>query len=90
MYNDAKVTDHHAIIPTGNYAALSRLNDRERRLFDLVARRLLSMHYPDYEYESARIETRVGEDTFLSTGFEGGRHAKRVDMITAIEKKYNK
>ena len=68
MYNDAKVTDHHAIIPTGNYAALSRLNDRERRLFDLVARRLLSMHYPDYEYESARIETRVGEDTFLSTG----------------------
>ena len=29
-------------------------------------------------------------DTFLSTGFEGGRHAKRVDMITAIEKKYNK
>ena len=29
-------------------------------------------------------------DTFLSTGFEGGRHDKRVDMITAIEKKYNK
>ena len=29
-------------------------------------------------------------DTFLSTGFEVGRHAKRVDMITAIEKKYNK
>lgn len=68
LYNDAKVTDHHAIIPTGNYQRLGNLNERERRLFDLVVRRLLSMHYPDYEYESARIETRVGEDTFLSTG----------------------
>ena len=68
MYNDAKVTDHHAILPTGNYAALGQLSDRERRLFDLVARRLIAMHYPDYEYESARIETSVGQDTFLSTG----------------------
>ena len=45
----------------------------------------------------AMVERVVGQglameivDTFLSTGFEGGRHAKRVDMITAIEKKYNK
>ncbi len=70
MYNDAKVSDHHAIVPTGNYAALGRLTDLERKIFDLVARRLIAMHYPDYEYESARIVTRTerGPHSFLSTG----------------------
>ncbi len=68
MYNDAKVSDHHALVPTGSYAALNRLSDVERRVFDMIVRRLIAAHYPDYEYLSVKLTTRVGEDEFRTTG----------------------
>ena len=68
VYNDAKVSDHHALVPTGSYAALPRLSDVERRVFDMVVRRLLAVHYPDYEYQSVRMTTRVEEHDFRTTG----------------------
>ncbi len=68
VYNDARVSDHHALVPTGSYGALDKLSDLERRVFDLVAKRLLAVHYPDYEYQSVRMTTRVGEHDFRTTG----------------------
>ena len=68
VYNDRKVSDHHALAPTGHYDALNRLTDVERKVFDLIAKRLIAAHYPDYEYESARVTTRVGAHDFRSTG----------------------
>ncbi len=68
IYNDEKVTDHHAIVPTGKYDALGRLNEDERRVYDMIAKRLLSVHYPDYEYLSAEILTRAEGHVFKSTG----------------------
>ncbi len=68
VFADDKVTDHHAIIPTGAKADLSRLPEAERKVFDLIARRLIAAYYPDYEYESAEIMTRVGAHVFKTSG----------------------
>lgn len=63
-----KVTDHHAIIPTGEPVNLSVLNSEERNLFDLIAKRFIAMFYPHYRYEKTTICTRIGEDRFYSRG----------------------
>ncbi len=67
-YDDTKVSDHHAIVPTEKQANLAALPVEERNIYDMVARRLISIHYPDYEYESAKIITRVEDCDFKATG----------------------
>ena len=69
IFDDEKLTDHHAIIPTGRSPErISKLTKDEKRLFDLVARRLASVFYPNYEYQMTRVITTVQQDRFLSTG----------------------
>ena len=68
VFDDAKLTDHHAIIPTGKRAANVNLTPDERKLYDMVARRLAAAFYPNHLYDALKIVTRVGEDDFLSTG----------------------
>ena len=68
VFDDAKLTDHHAIIPTGKRAASMNLTADERNLYNMVARRLAAAFYPAHEYDALRVVTRVGEDRFLSTG----------------------
>lgn len=68
VFDDAKLTDHHAIIPTGKRAGGLALTQDERRLYELVARRLAAAFYPNHEYDALRVITAVGEDRFLSTG----------------------
>lgn len=67
IYNDARVSDHHAIIPTGR-SMPSSLSPQEAAVFDMVARRLLAAHFPDYEYESAKATTVSEGHAFRSTG----------------------
>ena len=66
--DDAKVTDHYAIIPTGQgLGNLNGLNDIQRKVYDIIARRFLSIFFPAAEYEkvslvlSRQIHTVVGE-----------------------------
>ncbi|WP_320672827.1 type IA DNA topoisomerase [Patulibacter defluvii] len=59
VVNDAKVADHHAIIPTNAQHVLERMNDDDRRIYDLVVRRFLAVFHPDAEFENTRIETTV-------------------------------
>ena len=68
FYDNAKISDHHAIVPTEKVADLSRLSPDEAKLYDMIARRLIAAHYPTYEYDAARVITRVGEHSFKSTG----------------------
>jgi len=68
VFDDAKLTDHHAIIPTGKSAERLTLTADERNLYEMVARRLAAVFYPQHEYDALRVVTRVGEDDFLSTG----------------------
>ena len=88
MYNDSKVSDHHALVPTGSFAALNRLSETERRVFDMVVKRLIAAHYPDYEYLSVKLTTRVGADDFRTTGSvplkEGWKAVYRSDKTDAL------
>ncbi len=68
VFDDAKISDHHAIVPTGRRADLATLPADEQKLFDLVARRLIAAFYPAYEYDALRAVTQVESHAFLSTG----------------------
>ncbi|CAN5115988.1 hypothetical protein BH11MYX1_BH11MYX1_30440 [soil metagenome] len=60
VFDDAKVSDHHAIIPTGATVRLAALDRDEHRLFDLVARRFLGVFHPDAEFAITETCIRVG------------------------------
>ena len=66
--NDAKVSDHHAIIPTEQYVQLDHMTVEERKIYDLVVRRFLAVLYPPYEYEQTNLEVTIGKETFLAQG----------------------
>jgi DNA topoisomerase III len=68
VVNDAKVTDHHAIIPTRDEHDTSRMGEDERRVYALVVRRFLAVFHPDAVYERTRIETTVEERVFRTSG----------------------
>ena len=68
FYDNSKISDHHAIVPTDKTADSSKLTRDEAMLFDMIARRLIAVHYPYYEYDAARVVTKVGEHKFKSTG----------------------
>ena len=60
VFDDAKVHDHHAIIPTGKVPASSALSQDEQRIFDLVVRRFLGVFHPDAEFALTDVIIRVG------------------------------
>jgi DNA topoisomerase-3 len=60
VFDDGKVTDHHAIIPTGKAVRLETLSTDERRVFDLVVRRFLGVFFPDAEFALTDAVIRVG------------------------------
>jgi DNA topoisomerase-3 len=68
FYDNGKISDHHAIVPTDKRPNLSGLSADEAKLYDLIVRRLIAAHYPSYEYESAAVLTQCGGHTFKSTG----------------------
>nr|WP_285856066.1 DNA topoisomerase III [Paenibacillus illinoisensis] len=68
IVDDSKVTDHHAIIPTEQTVLLNQLNPEERKLYDLIVRRFISLFYPAARYDSVAITVQVGEDSFHVKG----------------------
>jgi DNA topoisomerase-3 len=68
VINDAKVTDHHAIIPTNSEHKLDKLSDDDRRVYDMVTRRFLAVFHPDAVFENTRLETTVLEYIFRTSG----------------------
>ncbi len=60
VFDDAKVNDHHAIVPTGKPVRLEELPQDERRIFDLVARRFLGAFHPDAEFALTDVVIRLG------------------------------
>jgi DNA topoisomerase III len=59
VVNDAKVTDHHAIIPTRSEHHVEKMGDDDKRIYDLVARRFLAVFHPEAVFENTRVETTV-------------------------------
>jgi DNA topoisomerase-3 len=68
VVDDAKVGDHHAIIPTNSSHKLDKMSDDDRRIYDMVARRFLAVFHPDAVFENTRIETTVSEHIFRTRG----------------------
>ena len=66
VFDNSKVTDHHAIIPTGVPAR--GLTDNERKVYDLVARRFIAAFYPDCEISTTTVMGKVKEVEFKTTG----------------------
>ena len=66
VFNNAKVSDHHAIIPTG--ASPAHLDEYERKIFDMVARRTVAVFYPAAQFEVTTRITRVEGEPFKTDG----------------------
>lgn len=66
VFDNSKVTDHHAIIPTGQ--PLPPLSVAEQRVFDTVARRFISVFYPDCSFEQTTVKGKVEKIDFKATG----------------------
>ncbi|MGM9758968.1 MAG: DNA topoisomerase 3 [Parabacteroides sp.] len=91
VFDNSKVTDHHAIIPTGVPAR--GLTADEQKVYDLVARRFIAAFYPDCEVATTTVLGQVGKVTFKVTGKQilkpgwrvvfGGDDPKEKDNDTA-------
>nr|WP_275446144.1 DNA topoisomerase 3 [Paenibacillus sp. ACRSA] len=68
IVDDSKVTDHHAIIPTEQTVLLNQLSPEERKLYDLIVRRFISLFYPAARYDSVAITVQIGNDSFHAKG----------------------
>lgn len=66
--DDSKVSDHHAIIPTEQFVQLEHMTTEERKIYDLVVRRFLSVLYPPFVYEQSTLTAKCGNDTFAARG----------------------
>jgi DNA topoisomerase-3 len=68
VVNDARVEDHHAIIPTKAEHDLTKMGPDESRIYDLIARRFLAAFHPEAVFERTRVETTVEEHVFRTSG----------------------
>jgi DNA topoisomerase III len=68
VVNDARVEDHHAIIPTKAEHDLSKMGPDEARIYDLVTKRFLAAFHPEAVFERTRVETTVQEHVFRTSG----------------------
>src|SRR5699024_10623977 len=66
VVDNAKVSDHHAIIPTEERVIPADLNDKERKIYDLVVKRFLAVLSDPHEYEQRTIEADIGGERFTA------------------------
>ena len=93
VFDDAKVQDHHAIVPTGKAVRLEALDVDERRIFDLVARRFLGIFFPEAVFAVTDVAIRVGAGTAeplpvtgerAPTADDGAKNAAPEDVVEII------
>lgn len=66
--DDKKVSDHHAIIPTEQFVQLDHMTNEERKIYDMVVRRFLSVLYPPFVYEQVTMEGTAANCIFAANG----------------------
>ena len=66
--DDKKVSDHHAIIPTEEFVQLEHMSNEERKIYDLVVRRFISVLYPACEYEETSLTAQAAGEAFAARG----------------------
>lgn len=68
VINDSRVSDHHAIIPTGRDPSRAKMDEDERALFDMIARRFIAVFFDNQELEYVDVYTRCAKQPFHSRG----------------------
>lgn len=66
VFDDSKLTDHHAIVPTGRFGG--NLNPNEQKIFDMVVRQVMAAFSKDFVYDATQVVTKVNDCRFLSKG----------------------
>lgn len=66
VFNNDKVSDHHAIIPTEERMHLGDLSSDERKIYDLIVRRFLTIFYPIFKYETVQAHFEVNGEVFTT------------------------
>ena len=66
VFDNSKVTDHHAIIPTG--VNPQGLSDMEKKVFDLVARHFIAVFFPDCRFATTTVQGKAGDEEFKTSG----------------------
>lgn len=66
--DDKKVSDHHAIIPTEQPVILSELDDKERKIYDLVVKRFFAVLSKPYRYDQTTVEVNLDKEVFVAKG----------------------
>ncbi len=64
--DDSKVTDHYAIIPTGQCNGIDRLSPLSQRVYELIVRRFLAIFYPPAEYKNAKVTVKAGNEKLFA------------------------
>ena len=80
--DDSKITDHYAIIPTGQLTELNSVNGLHRQVYDLIVRRFLSIFYPPAEYQTVKFIAKIEKESF----FAGGKILKSPGYLCVLEK----
>ena len=65
--DDSKITDHYAIIPTGQLTELKSLSELQKKVFDLIVRRFLSIFYPPAAYETIKLTVEADGEQFFAS-----------------------
>ena len=67
--NDSKITDHYAIIPTGQgYENYDKLPDLQKQVYKVIVKRFLAIFYPPAEYNKIQVTVNVENETFYASG----------------------
>lgn len=80
--DDSKITDHYAIIPTGQLTELNSVNGLHRQVYDLIVRRFLSIFYPPAEYQTVKFTAKIERESF----FAGGKILKSPGYLCVLGK----
>ena len=84
--DDSKITDHYAIIPTGQLTELESLNSLERSVYEMIVRRFLSIFYPAAVYQKYAVEIEVKSEHFFA-GFKVLKEAGYLKVAEIPKKK---
>ncbi len=68
VWNDKKITAHHAIIPTQATPGIARLSAKELNIYNLIRRRYIAQFFPDFEYDQSTIIVSIASDQFKASG----------------------
>ncbi|MDY7532280.1 DNA topoisomerase III [Pseudomonas sp. Bout1] len=68
VWNDAKVTAHHGIIPTTEPANLARMSEQERQVYELIRSHYLAQFLPSHEFDRTQVELECGEERLTAVG----------------------